>query len=145
MDVFGIGLWELLFIGLILLLVLGPTELVTLGRKTGQFIRRIRQSDTWNMVANLALALRNLPKALADETRMDEIFGDVVPRRDRQTIAPPTGDRSEIPPNPDRDHHRTFSAWTSPPATKKVQETPAPEQTPPAGSPESDYGGDSPE
>ncbi len=124
MDLLGVGLPELLFIALILLLVLGPTELISLGRKSGRLIRRIRQSDTWLMVANLAQALRNLPNALADETRAEEIFGNVVPNKDRRTIAPPETDRNYPRPRPDslgQESGSGFSAWTTTPSTERPQ------------------------
>lgn len=121
MEVLGIGLPEILFIAVILLLVLGPTELVTLGRKAGQMIRRIRSSDTWMMVSNLAQALRDLPNALADEARTDQIFGNVVPDRNRRTIAPPeqgpASDRAE--PDPAQGKRAGYAAWTTAPTPKK--------------------------
>jgi len=127
MEILGIGLQELLFIGLILLLVLGPTELVSLGRKTGRFVRRVRESDTWIMIANLANALRNLPSALADEAGADEIFRDVVPNRDRRTIAPPGRARgaADARPAPEPVSESGYSAWITPTA----QESDPPEQT----------------
>jgi Sec-independent protein translocase protein TatA len=124
MELLGVGLSELLFIGLILLLVLGPTELISLGRKSGRLIRRMRQSDTWLMVANLAQALRNLPNALADEARTEEIFGNVVPKKDRRTIAPPETEHNHPRPRPDssgRESGSGFSAWTTPPSAQSPQ------------------------
>lgn len=138
MELLGVGLSELLFIALILLLVLGPTELISLGRKSGRLIRRIRQSDTWLMVANLAQALRNLPNALADEAGTEEIFGNVVPKKDRRTIAPPETDPNKPRPRPDSSGRgygsgfesgfesgsrsgsgSGFSAWTTTPSTER--------------------------
>jgi Sec-independent protein translocase protein TatA len=124
MDLLGVGISELFFIALILLLVLGPTELISLGRKSGRLIRRIRQSETWIMIANLAQALRNLPNALADETRAEEIFGNVVPKKDRRTIAPPETDPNNPRPRPDssiRESGSGFSAWTTTPSTERPQ------------------------
>jgi Sec-independent protein translocase protein TatA len=146
MEILGIGLQELFFIGLILLLVLGPTELITLGRKSGRLLRRARQSDTWIMIANLAQALRNLPNALADETRADEIFRDVVPTRDRRTIAPPDPDRTGSHPRRENSGQETgdgFTAWTTRPTQKtepagtRAEETPGGEQ----GEPDTDPSG----
>jgi hypothetical protein len=118
MEILGIGLQELIFIGLILLLILGPTELVSLGRKTGRFVRRVRESDTWIMIANLANALRNLPSALADEAGAEEIFRNVVPNRDHRTIAPPgrAGSAADARTGPEPVSESGYSAWTTPPA-----------------------------
>jgi Sec-independent protein translocase protein TatA len=119
MDFLGIGVPELLVITLILLLILGPTELVTLGRKSGQLIRRIRQSDTWRMVSNLAQALRNLPTALADETRAEEIFANVVPKTDRRTTTPTEAEGENTIGGPElkrREERDGYSTWVTPPA-----------------------------
>jgi hypothetical protein len=134
MEFLGIGLQELFFIGLILILVLGPTELVTLGRRAGQTVRKIRNSETWVMIANLASALRNLPNALADEARAEEIFRDVVPNRDRRTIAPPDRDRPASRPHPAGSGNAAssgYSAWTTPPADEPGPGEPMPEDRPP--------------
>lgn len=131
MELLGIGLQELLFVALILLLVLGPADLVNLGRRTGGMIRRIRQSDTWKMVSNLAQALRNLPNALADEVQADEIFKDVVPREERRSIAPPGMERSGSNARPVKEG---YSSWTTPPAAGAAPAEPPPDpiQTQPA-------------
>jgi Sec-independent protein translocase protein TatA len=121
MEILGIGLQEILFIAVILLLILGPRELATLGRKTGELIRRIRSSDTWLMVSNLAQALRDLPNALADEARTDEIFGNVVPDRSRQTIAPPgqVQEPGRRQSGGGRGKREGYSAWTTAPSPQK--------------------------
>lgn len=133
MDILGVGPTEFLFIIIILLLVLGPTDLVQLGQKAGRLIRKLRRSETWLMVSNLARALRNLPNTLADETGADEILREVMPDRYRK----PTGsismkDKKDVSPDsrtvrpPEAD---TYSAWTTaiPPEERVPEQTGTPE------------------
>ena len=117
MEILGIGPVEFIFFVIILLLVLGPAELGTLGRKIGEFIRKVRTSETWILLANLARTIRNLPTALADEVGVEDLFEDVVPGRSRRTIAPPRSGgagpgRSSGPPV----QADAYSAWTTPAA-----------------------------
>ena len=137
MEILGIGPTEFLFIIIILLLVLGPTDLVQLGRKIGGMIRKMRRSETWLMVSNLARALRELPNTLADEAGTDEIFREVMPDRYRK----PTGSISmkntrDVTPNantvrpPESD---AYQAWTK--AVPPQEEIPEQESEPDAVTP----------
>ncbi|HNB54844.1 MAG TPA: hypothetical protein PK530_23045, partial [Anaerolineales bacterium] len=67
MDFLGIGPAEAIFFILIMLLVLGPTDMVKLGRTLGTNIRKIKTSPTWRMIFSTSTQLRNLPNALARE------------------------------------------------------------------------------
>jgi len=132
MEILGIGPTEFLFIIIILLLVLGPTDLVQLGQKTGRMIRKMRRSETWLMVSNLARALRNLPNTLADEAGADEILREVMPDRYRKPagsismksardVTPDS--RTVRPPEAD-----AYQAWTTAlPAEQETRSTAEPE------------------
>ncbi len=70
MEVFGIGPLELLLIFLIILVVLGPGEMVRGGRKLAEWIRKVRQSDLWKTSREIT----ELPKQVMKETGLqDEI------------------------------------------------------------------------
>ena len=130
MEILGIGPTEFLFIVIILLLVLGPSDLVELGQKTGRMIRKLRDSETWIIVSNLARTMRNLPTTLADETGSEEILREVLPDRYRKPIqnlsmegaeekAPPApSDQKVNPPEAE-----AYSSWTNP-APPPVQPEP---------------------
>jgi Sec-independent protein translocase protein TatA len=70
MEIFGIGPLELLLIFLIILVVLGPGEMVRGGRKLAEWIRKVRQSDLWKTSKEIT----ELPKQVMKETGLqDEI------------------------------------------------------------------------
>ena len=50
MEVFGIGPLELLFILLIALIILGPSDMVKAGLTLGRFLRKIITSPEWRTV-----------------------------------------------------------------------------------------------
>lgn len=135
MDIFGIGPTEFLFVIIILLLVFGPKDLVQLGRRSGQFIRKLRESETWTLLAGLARALRKLPNTLAEEAGTEEILREVVAPvervRDAKRISQgdagePPEERAILPPGADR-----YAAWTTPaaPAADEGSETDSGDET----------------
>ena len=137
MEILGIGPTEFLFIIIILLLVLGPSDLAQLGLKTGRLIRKLRASETWLIITNLGRTLRDLPNTLADEVGAEEILREVDPAR----LRPPAGSistsgmKERLPPDAasQRVHPAeadAFSSWTTPAAnhTAEKDDRPAEKQ-----------------
>jgi Sec-independent protein translocase protein TatA len=100
MDILGVGPLELLFILIIALIVLGPSDMVKAGRTIGRFLRRVVTSPTWRMVQQTSRDLRNLPNALMrdagleeeaqrikDSLKIDDIQGELDELRDIQKQA----------------------------------------------------------
>ncbi len=73
MDFLGIGPLEVIVILLILLIVMGPNDLVKMGRSFGRILRNLRQSDTWKAVQQATRELRSLPDNLARQANIDEL------------------------------------------------------------------------
>ena len=131
MEILGIGPTEFLFIIVILLLVLGPSDLAQLGKKTGRMVRKLRSSETWIMISNLSRTLRNLPNALADEVESDEILREVMPERYRKPVgnlsAQGMKEREASFPAGQTVHPpeaEAFSAWTTPVAGEEIAADP---------------------
>ena len=61
MEILGIGPLELIFIFLIALIVLGPTDMVKAGRTLGRFMRRIVTSPGWRTLQQASREMRYLP------------------------------------------------------------------------------------
>ncbi len=148
MDILGIGPLEAFFIILIMLIVLGPRDMVKAGRTLGKFIRKIVTSPTWQLVRNTSRTLQNLPTTLAREAGMEELQRDLLKSTQeisqeinqellqsawtgaqnaggKRTIAPPPVPRSD-----------PLAAWTTPPppdnaAAPSIPEPPAPASPPP--------------
>ena len=68
MEVLGVGPLELLFIFLIALIILGPTDMVKAGRTLGRFLRKVVTSQTWQEI----IRLRTLPNKLIREAGLEE-------------------------------------------------------------------------
>jgi Sec-independent protein translocase protein TatA len=113
MEVLGIGPLELIFIIIILLVVLGPADIVELAHKIGAGIRKLRASPAWNTAAYTARALRNLPNTLARETGINDLRSDLLRPADlNQTIGKPPMPAGAAPAPPG---DTIPAAWTTPP------------------------------
>jgi sec-independent protein translocase protein TatB len=73
MDIFGIGLLELVFILIIAMIVVGPRDLGKVGRQLGRFLNRMYKSESWRMLNDASRTLRNLPNRLAREAALEEL------------------------------------------------------------------------
>jgi Sec-independent protein translocase protein TatA len=108
MEILGIGPLELVFIILIALIVLGPSDMVKAGRTIGRLLRQLVTSPTWKAVNQTSQEIRRLPTRLIREAGLEESVKDLTELR--KTIAPPGS-------NPDLDQwQKDISSWTTPPA-----------------------------
>ncbi len=73
MDIFGIGIPELLFLAILVLILLGPEELAANSRKAGVFLRKIIQSPIWRDVQGTSREIRELPTKLIREAGLEEL------------------------------------------------------------------------
>jgi len=70
MEIFGIGPWELVVILLVILIVLGPKEMISDARKLANWIRKLRESELFKTTKEIA----EMPKQIMKETGLqDEI------------------------------------------------------------------------
>ena len=116
MDIFGIGVLELIFILIIAMIVVGPRDLGKVGRQIGRFLNRLYKSESWRILNDASRTLRNLPNRLAREAALEEL--DSV--RDSIKEASPIGKE------PAQELDKPFEAWTPPrakPADQIAAET----------------------
>jgi Sec-independent protein translocase protein TatA len=73
MNIFGIGPMELVFIGILLLIVFGPKDLQKAGKTVGHTLRKIVRSDTWKMVQQTSKSIKQLPNELIRDADLEEI------------------------------------------------------------------------
>jgi Sec-independent protein translocase protein TatA len=73
MNIFGIGPMELIFIGILLLIIFGPKDLQKAGKSVGRALRKIVRSDTWKTVQQTSKNIRQLPNELIREADLEEI------------------------------------------------------------------------
>ncbi len=71
MEIFGIGIWEVLLIIIIALIVLGPQDTVKAGYKLGRAVRRFFSSEEWRTLLQASKEIRTIPDKFMEETGLD--------------------------------------------------------------------------
>ncbi len=87
MDILGIGPLELLLIAIIMLVVLGPRDLVKTARAAGRFIRTIIRSPLWSTVMNTSREIREIPTRLVRESGLEEDIKTIRQQTNLQEVA----------------------------------------------------------
>lgn len=72
MSFFGIGPMELIFILIIMILVLGPKNMVVSAQKLGVTLRRIVKSPLWATVMDTSREIREIPTRLIRDAGIEE-------------------------------------------------------------------------
>jgi sec-independent protein translocase protein TatB len=76
-EIFNIGIPELLLILLLMLILLGPDEMITTARTAARLIRKFTRSSLWNDIVKTQREIRDIPTRLVREAGFDEIRGEV--------------------------------------------------------------------
>jgi Sec-independent protein translocase protein TatA len=106
MEVFGIGPLELVLIFLIMLVVLGPKEMISGARKLADWIRKLRQSDLFKTSKEIAEMPKQIMKdtGLQDEiNQIRDISSRTVNDTIRQTLYTPIDEGDKIPSKEERE------------------------------------------
>ncbi len=77
MNILGIGPLELIFIIIIMILVLGPQQMVTTARKAGVYIRKIVKSPMWGTIMDTSREIRDIPTRLVREAGLEEEMKEI--------------------------------------------------------------------
>ena len=72
MDFLGIGPLEIILIFVIILIVLGPNEMIKASTSIGNFIRKVVSSEGWRTIQKASRELRTMPNRLAREAGIEE-------------------------------------------------------------------------
>ncbi|MES0361156.1 MAG: hypothetical protein ABUK20_09595 [Anaerolineales bacterium] len=107
MDILGIGPLEFIFILIIALIVLGPSDMVKAGRTIGRFLRQIVTSPTWRAVSRTSSELRTLPNKLIRDAGLEDDLKEIQ-NVTKQAI--PTDLNSDL-----NQWKEDVSSWTTPP------------------------------
>ena len=114
MDILGIGPLEFIFILIIALIVLGPSDMVKAGRTIGRFLRQVVTSPTWRAVTRTSSELRTLPNKLIRDAGLEEDLKDIQ-----------NATRKAIPSDLNSDlsqWQEDVSSWTTPPTIGNTAE-----------------------
>jgi Sec-independent protein translocase protein TatA len=71
MELFGIGIFEVIMIVLIALIFLGPQDTIKAGRSLGKAVRRFFSSEEWRTLLQASREIRTIPEKLLEETGLD--------------------------------------------------------------------------
>lgn len=107
MDILGVGPLELIFIFLIALIVLGPSDMIKAGRTIGKFLRQIVTSPTWRAVSRTSNEIRKLPNKLIRDAGLEEDFKEIQ-----------EATKKVVPPSLSSDISKwqeDIDTWTTPP------------------------------
>jgi len=121
MDLLGIGPLELVLVFILVILIFGPEDLQTAGRKIGRMLSQAMKSDTWKAIRSVSREIRTLPNKLAREAELEAYLVE----KSQKTIAPPslTTKKEELPPVPDESSlEKGLKAWTTPPNDQSAEE-----------------------
>ena len=98
MEILGVGPWEFLLIVIIVLLVLGPKEMIITARKIGQFIRKVVRSPIWAQIMDTSREIRELPKKMMDEVSIENDISNLKKEaQDTLNEIKQIGDEMKIP------------------------------------------------
>ena len=88
MDIFGIGPLEFVLILIIMLIILGPNDMVKAGRSIGTFLRKLILSDEWRIIQQAGKEFRNIPERLVREAGIEDIKKDLPSAEDLRKELP---------------------------------------------------------
>ena len=77
MKVFNIGPMELVFILIILMVVLGPKDIIKYARKAGRMIRTVMNSSLWQEFMDASREIQELPRKVMREAELDTVVDEV--------------------------------------------------------------------
>jgi sec-independent protein translocase protein TatB len=72
-EIFGIGIEEMIFIGVLLALLFGPESIPRLARRAGQLLNRLFRSPLYRETQQLRQQIRDIPSALARLAELEEM------------------------------------------------------------------------
>jgi Sec-independent protein translocase protein TatA len=77
MEILGIGIPELFFIVLLILILLGPKDMQKSGRAIGQWLNRLVRSDFFRILTRTGEEIREMPTKLMREANLEETLKEV--------------------------------------------------------------------
>jgi len=87
MNIFNLGLPELILIFILAVIVFGPRNMVKTARDMGRWIRNVTRSPFWRDVWATRRQLDELPKVLAREAQIDETLQELNREATRASLS----------------------------------------------------------
>ncbi|HOJ00349.1 MAG TPA: twin-arginine translocase TatA/TatE family subunit [Anaerolineaceae bacterium] len=73
----GVGLSEIIFILVLMIVVLGPKKMAEGARDLGKTIRKVTHSQFWKNVMQTSREIKDLPRKIMDETELEDNLREI--------------------------------------------------------------------
>lgn len=77
MQVFNVGVLELLLILILAFVIMGPKRSVIIARKVGLWIRNLIQSPFWREILSTSNEIRDLPNRIMDDAELQQMIQEL--------------------------------------------------------------------
>jgi len=77
MQIFNVGVLEILFILILAFVVLGPRKTIKTARDVGVWVRNLAKSPIWRDIVTTSSEIRDLPKKLMDDAELQRMVEDL--------------------------------------------------------------------
>lgn len=74
MEILNVGPLEFLLIVVLALILIGPKDLVKIGRQTGRLLRKIRKSSFWTEISDVNREITSLPQKLMRDAELEDVL-----------------------------------------------------------------------
>jgi Sec-independent protein translocase protein TatA len=77
MQIFNVGVLEILFILILAFVILGPRKTVKTARDVGVWVRNLAKSPIWRDIVSASNEIRDLPKKLMDDAELQRMVEEL--------------------------------------------------------------------
>jgi Sec-independent protein translocase protein TatA len=77
MQIFNVGVLEILFILILAFVVLGPRKTIKTARDVGVWVRNLAKSPIWRDIVTTSSEIRDLPKKLMDDAELQRMVEEL--------------------------------------------------------------------
>ncbi|MEN4010869.1 MAG: hypothetical protein AB1453_04210 [Chloroflexota bacterium] len=133
MEIFNLGLGEVVFILILALILLGPEGMADAGKKIGRMMRSVIKSPFWRMFINTTRDIREMPSRLAREAGLEEFNQNT--KKFREEYLQDLEDQAEQDSRSVDPRHRPVPFDTDTGALSKSQTSPPAQENSPGGEP----------
>ena len=77
MQIFNVGILELLFILILAFIVLGPQKAIATARNIGAWVRNLAKLPFWREVVSASNEIRDLPQRIMDDVQLQNLIEEL--------------------------------------------------------------------
>ena len=77
MQIFNVGVLEILFILILAFIVLGPKRTIKTARDVGSWIRNLAKSPFWREIVSTSSEIRDLPRRIMDDAELQNLVEEL--------------------------------------------------------------------